>query len=383
MLANNTRPKTLKEVIGQDTIVKAINNGFKTNTLGNVIYLIGPSGVGKNTIANIISEMLICEHPEKDEKGNLIPCCKCASCLDILEEKYQRVKIYSGANLTADSLKDLENELQYNVIFSKHRVIQINEAQQSPVLRRLLEIIEQPYSNTTFILTSTDKSKFSNQTGKSNKEQEIQALRSRGTYLQLKPISIKQIGEVLFNLLSNFDSEDKLPETFLTEVLPLIAENANGNLRLAINDFNTILNAEVYTEKEVIDLLGYENVKEYYYILSELCSKNSSILNRINELEEIYSFYQYSWKVLTEMSVRVIIGKPFDEEWKEKNYRALSKLGFEEVYTLFGEISKEAIGLYNGAFNNYFLYKTILFFKKNNLEGIDKPKKIIKKVVKG
>jgi DNA polymerase III gamma/tau subunit len=366
LLANIKRPHSLSEVIGQDTIVKAIYNSFKTNSLSNVIYLLGNSGTGKNTIANIVALMLMCENP--DENHN--PCGKCSHCLDIIEEKNNTIKIYSGADLTADALKELETELQYSPsIFNRNRVYIFNEAQQSSVLRRLLEVIETVYTNTYFIITSTDKSKFSNLSGKSNKEQETQALRSRGTYFNLKNISTKQIGDYLFSLLEKFDPEGKLPETFIEEGLLTIAENANGNLRLAINDFSTVLNAETFTQKEIIDLLGYQNTTNYLDYLSRLCKKDKTVLQEIKELDDAYSFFVYTWKVLMEIQVRHILGNPFDEEWKEKNYKQMITLPyFKELYSSYSKIGLEIGGTYyNGNFINILLCYLILFFEGNKI----------------
>lgn len=378
MLANSYRPHTLNEVIGQDTVVKALRNAFKTNTLGNVIYLIGNSGTGKNTIANIIASTLVCEHPAIDDKGNINPCCKCPSCIDVIEEKNQKVETYAGANLTADALKELEDKLGYSTVFVKHRVIIVNEAQQSPVLRRLLEVIETPYKDTTFVLTSTDKAKFSNTGGKTNKDQETQALRSRGTFFNLKPISTKQISEYLFNLTLKYDTENKIPESFYDEGLMVIAENANGNLRLAVNDFSTILNAEVYTEKEIVELLGYTNTQEYLAILNSICTGKSEILNRLYELDDLYGFVQYSSKILTENQIRGILGKPFDEEYKEKAYQVFkASNNLKKVYNLFSEINKESTGLFNGAYTNFVMSMFVNYFDMNPV-GVKKPVKIPK-----
>jgi DNA polymerase III gamma/tau subunit len=383
LLANINRPHTLDKVIGQDIVVKAINNGFKNSTLGNVIYLIGNSGTGKNTLANIIAETLVCENPSVDEKGYKIPCCKCKSCIDIIEERWNKIKVYPGANLNAEALKSIEDELQYLPLLDEYRIYIFNEAQQSPVLRRLLEIIEPIYKNTTFIITSTDKSKFSNQSGKSNKEQETQALRSRGTYFNLKPISSKQIGNYLFSLLVENDPDSKIPESFMVEVIPTISDNAQGNFRTAINDFNTVLNAEVYTEKETIELLGYTNTKEYNQILIEICNRNSIVLQRIKELDDIYGFCQYINKVLTDIQIRYILGKSFDEEWKEKNYNVIINTKyFKDVYKMFMEINQEASGLYNGTFTNYFIFRLLMFFDPVPIMGLPAKKPLEKKPLK-
>ncbi|MGD9679031.1 MAG: hypothetical protein AB7V16_11875 [Vulcanibacillus sp.] len=326
MLANKLRPRTLNEVVGQDTIVKILKEHFKNNTLPTNLYFIGASGCGKNTIANVVATTLSCDKPKK-ENGIITPCCECASCKDIIEERFQKnVTVYNGSDVTADAIRELEKNLQYSTFDGKPKIIIINEAQLVKELKRLLEIIETNRKDVYFIFTSTDKTKFANISGKDNKSQETQALRSRGAFFNIKAFNTKDISDYLFSLLEKIDPEEKIPETFIEQGIQVIAENAHGNMRQAINDFDQCVTGEVYDEKSIRDLLGYEDEKEFSNILYGIALKKTDIFDKLKEVD-IQSFFNYSWVILNSAGVKSITNEVYKEIWKEKTAKALIESG--------------------------------------------------------
>ena len=62
VLALKYRPKTFKELIGQDVMVQTITNSIKFNKLPNAYLLTGIRGVGKTTTARIIAKSLNCKN---------------------------------------------------------------------------------------------------------------------------------------------------------------------------------------------------------------------------------------------------------------------------------------------------------------------------------
>src|ERR1019366_5605928 len=58
-IATKYRPEDFKDVIGQDAVVKSLENSIKKK-LGNVYLFTGPSGTGKTTLARIAALKLGC-----------------------------------------------------------------------------------------------------------------------------------------------------------------------------------------------------------------------------------------------------------------------------------------------------------------------------------
>ncbi|MFC2417292.1 MAG: AAA family ATPase, partial [Eikenella corrodens] len=78
VLARKWRPKTFADLVGQEHVVKALQNALGKGRLHHAYLLTGTRGVGKTTIARILAKSLNCETPHEGE-----PCGQCQSCRDI------------------------------------------------------------------------------------------------------------------------------------------------------------------------------------------------------------------------------------------------------------------------------------------------------------
>lgn len=361
MLAIDIRPKKFSEVVGQKQIVKGLQNFIKNKTIPNVIMFVGNSGIGKNTLADLMSMIINCENL-KEENGYIEPCGCCPSCKDIISRHFQRdCHVYSGNELSVEKLKEVEEILMYNASIDEHTIIQINEAQLCGNLPRLLEILEGNHSNVHWLLTSTDKAKFTNTFSKTNKGQQQNAFRSRLAFFNLQPITTDEIKDFLFSYLGKVDPDEKIPDVFIEEGLQVIAENSKNNLRQAINDFATAISCETYSADDVRQLLNYEDEKKEYEYVLLLARKDKSALQYISELEDVEGFFVYAWKIISGIALRDISGSPEKEEWKEKSAQAVISTGnLSELFKVFNNTWKMNNGYFNG---NTFIAELYEYYK--------------------
>jgi hypothetical protein len=294
--------------------------------------------------------------------------------LDISKEQFQRsVSVYNGSDVNAETIRKIDSDLNFTAFNNKPKVFIINESQLIKEMRRLLEVIEQEKSNAYFIFTSTDRTKFSTANGKNNKDQETQALRSRGAYFDIKPISTSTISEYLFSVLEKIDPEQKIPDIFLEEGLPLVAENSHNNLRLALNDFYQAIMGELYDSKSLQELLGYEDEEENTTILYNLSIKNKSIMAKVQGLD-ISSFFTYSWKILNSISIQSLLGIPAKELWKEKLSKGIISSGnLDDLLEVYNVTNSLCTGYFN---ENVFISLLYQYMKTGNLPLLKKVKKI-------
>ena len=78
ILALKYRPKSFKELIGQDAIVTTITNSIVKKKLPNAYLLTGIRGVGKTTTARLIAKAINCKKNFiEGEKCNADEYCHC------------------------------------------------------------------------------------------------------------------------------------------------------------------------------------------------------------------------------------------------------------------------------------------------------------------
>ena len=365
MLATSIRPAKWEDIIGQDTIVKGLKNFLKQKNVPNCIVFAGSSGCGKNTIANLLS---MCPQSDTlDENCN--PNLECPSCKDILNERFSRdVHVYNGGEFSPDVLKEVSEITSYNAQFDENVIIVINECQliNPTTMKKLLEKIECNTKGVYWIFTSTDVSKFQN-TYKDNvgKDAEKNAFRSRISMFTIKPISTNVLMDFLFKLCEDFDPNgEKLTDVFFEEGITTIAEGSKNNLRQAINDFYTCVNSECFDRESIINLLNYEDEKKEYEQMMLLAKKDKSFISFIQNFDDVESFFNYSWKILSDNLIRDVSEVPFKEEYKEKSYKTFKTLGtLSELAELYGRVNMLNNGYFRPSIYFTELYK---YYKGNN-----------------
>ena len=80
VLARKWRPKLFSEVVGQDHAVQALKNSIVDEKVNQAYIFNGTRGVGKTSIARILTKALNCEKHINGE-----PCGKCDHCLAMNE----------------------------------------------------------------------------------------------------------------------------------------------------------------------------------------------------------------------------------------------------------------------------------------------------------
>ena len=155
ILALKYRPKTFKELIGQEVMVQTITNSIKTNKLPNAYLLTGIRGVGKTTTARIIAKAINC-------KKNFINGEECkpednCHCNEITNSNHLDVLEMDAASRTGiDDVRELINSSGYSPTSAKYKVFIIDEVHMlsKQAFNGLLKTLEEPNTNSFIFLIS-------------------------------------------------------------------------------------------------------------------------------------------------------------------------------------------------------------------------------------
>jgi len=264
------RPQSFKDVVGQESLVKALSNAIELNRIANAYLFCGPRGTGKTSTARILAKSLNCEHGP-----TLEPCQKCASCVDITNTSgLDVIEIDAASNRGIQDAKDLIAQVQYAPINGKYKIFIIDEVHMlsNDAFNALLKTFEEPPKNVIFILATTEPHKV------------LETIVSRCQRFDLRRITtddiIKRLREI--SDIENIKITD--------DALFTIAKNVSGGLRdsLALLDQVSILGVRDEIDKDLIEeLLGKINFDVLLNLLKNINDEN--IEQSLISVDEIYT----------------------------------------------------------------------------------------------
>lgn len=210
-LADELRPKTLEEVVGQDEILgegKMLRRMIESGTVPNLIFY-GPSGTGKTTVANIIAEAT----------------------------KRKLYKLNATTASTAD-VKEIVSQLDTllapnGVLLYLDEIQSFNKKQQ----QSLLEHIEN--GKITLIASTTENPYF----------YIFNAILSRSTVFEFKPITPEAVLKAVRRAVDYMANKTGLTVTAEDGALEHIASSCGGDVRKSVNAVEAIFLAAKLGEK--------------------------------------------------------------------------------------------------------------------------------------
>jgi len=151
---DTARPNTFSQIVGSQTVVHRITCMLGKDRLPNVLFLTGPTGSGKTTLARIVARATLCTDRLP---GEFEPCGSCENCRKPLNDTTCGVWDYQewdANSVTEMTLDDFKFDFLRDGI-----VIFVDELQdlQSRYLKRLRKMIEGVTATLIFTTSHPDE----------------------------------------------------------------------------------------------------------------------------------------------------------------------------------------------------------------------------------
>lgn len=276
VLARKYRPSTFSEVVGQEHILKALENSIQHNKLHQAYIFSGTRGVGKTTIARVFAKCLNCQ---KTDMPMLEPCNECTACIEIKDGRHiEFLEVDAASRTGVDDMRELLESVQYKPANARYKIYLIDEVHMlsKSSFNALLKTLEEPPPHVMFLMATTEAEKVP------------KTVLSRCLQLNLKVIPETQIREHIQSLLDleniNYDDES----------LNLIANSAQGSIRdgLTLLDQAIAHGNGVLESDQVKALLGTIDQSYIIELVNHVVASDGDgaylALNKITELNVEY-----------------------------------------------------------------------------------------------
>jgi DNA polymerase-3 subunit gamma/tau len=210
------RPHLWDQVVGQDHVVRTLQNAIRSEHVGHAYLFAGPRGTGKTTTARLLAKAVNCLDPDPKNR----PCDHCEHCTSVNEGRFMDlIEIDAASNTSVDDVRDLRDKINFSPSQGKYKVYIIDEVHMlsAAAFNALLKTLEEPPPHAIFILATTEMHKIP------------ATVLSRCQRHEFRRIPV---GEIV-GQLKKLDAQENI--SIDEDALLLIARQATGSMRDAIS----------------------------------------------------------------------------------------------------------------------------------------------------
>ncbi len=238
VVARRYRPKSFDELVGQETVARALRNAIESGRVGHAYLFTGARGVGKTSTARIFAKALNAPDgpslsPPQDTDT--------AQAIDSGED-IDVIEIDGASNRGIDEIRQLRANVNVRPSRSRYKIYIIDEVHMltTQAFNALLKTLEEPPAHVKFFFCTTDPEKIP-----------ITVL-SRCQRFDFAPVKT----DAILDRLKFICREEKVEAD--EEALALIARKANGSMRDSQSLLEQILSFSEgrIDAQQVHDLLG-------------------------------------------------------------------------------------------------------------------------------
>lgn len=232
--ARKYRPKTFKDVVGQQAITNTLLNAIENNHLAQALLFCGPRGVGKTTCARILAKKINEKSAQSEDE----------------DFAFNIFELDAASNNSVDDIRNLIDQVRIPPQIGSYKVYIIDEVHMlsSAAFNAFLKTLEEPPKHAIFILATTEKHKI------------IPTILSRCQIFDFKRITVTDAKEYLKYIAEQqgIEAED--------DALHIIAQKADGAMRDALSIFDRVVSfsGKHLTRQAVTENLNVLDYQTYF-----------------------------------------------------------------------------------------------------------------------
>ena len=331
VLARKYRPSSFSEVVGQEHVLKALENSISQNKLHQAYIFSGTRGVGKTTIARVFSKCLNCMQADSPQ---VIPCNKCSACEEIKIGRHMEFLEVDAASRTGvDDMRELLDSVQYKPANARFKIYLIDEVHMlsKSSFNALLKTLEEPPPHVMFLMATTEVEKVP------------KTVLSRCLQLNLKVIPEAKIQLHLKSLL------DLESIKYDEESIALIADSAQGSVRDGLTLLDQAIahgNGSLNTE-DVKALLGTIDQSYIIELVEQVVAGNGDgAYNALHKITELNVEYEQVLKILISVFHKISLHQQLHNNESESIQRLADNLD-PQITQLHYEIALNSLGKFH------------------------------------
>ena len=214
-LYNRYRPQRFDALVGQEHVVRTLQNALVHNRLSHAYLFSGERGTGKTTAARLLAKAVNCLEGIQAET-----CGSCEHCQAIASGSFlDLIEMDAASHRGIDDIREIRELTQFAPGAGRYRVYIIDEVHQlsAPAKDALLKTLEEPPPQTLFVLATTEPHRVP------------ATIRSRTQHLTFRRIGVLELTAQLRTIA---ESEGAQIEE---AALHTLARNAGGSARDAVS----------------------------------------------------------------------------------------------------------------------------------------------------